>query len=240
MESLLRIIEPYQHLDPAGWVGVYRSVPAPIGAACALLGVLMMIWGNGHLFRMVSVPLGAFIGAAWTAPLLARFGLSQNPAQLTLVATIALALAGGLFPPAVVFLAFGAPLGLLGGQLVGPNDWLLGFAPGFLVGGALGVVFLREVSSVVAAAFGAWLFVLGLMAAMGSAAGVVVFLANNPIPTVSAMGCFALASAVYQIFVSPSPEERERLAQERFQKKKREAENRELERRWTTKTDRRK
>jgi hypothetical protein len=221
-------------------VAVYRSVPAPIGAVCALMGVAMMVWGNGHLFRMVSVPLGAFIGATWTLPLLARFGLTQNPAQMTLVATLALALGGAIFPGMVVFLAFGAPLGLLGGQLVGPNDWLLGFAPGFLVGGALGIVFQREVSSVVASLFGAWMLILGSMAALGSSTGVVGFLANNPIPTVSAMGCFALAGSVYQIFVRPSPEERERVAQERFQKKKREAEAKELERRWTTKTERRK
>lgn len=236
METLLLAFEPYRHVDPPGWVGIYRSAPVPVGVIAALLGVVLLFRGRGTLFRLVAGPLGAVLGATWTQPLLARFGATGNAAQLTSASTVALALLGFAYPPAVMFFAFGIPAGLLTGQLAGPNDWLIGFGPGFLVGGALGVVFYNSVSSVLAAGFGAWLVVEGLMAALAPFTSAVGFFAGNPIPTLSLMGCLALAGGSYQLFVLRSPEEAETLRSERALKKKHEDERKALEQRWTAKS----
>lgn len=234
MEKLLTAFEPYRHVDPAGWVAIFRQVPPPLGGAAVVLGVIMLLFGSGHLFRVVAAPLGAFIGATWSAPLLARFGVKLPEAQVTSVAALALGGAGLVFPPVVIFLAFGVPAGLLGGQLVGPTDWLLGFAPGFLVGGAAGVIFHREVASVLAAAFGAWMLVEGLLAALqGVAPGLVGFCASNPVPTLALVGCVAVAGAAYQLFIRPSPEDRARQKLDRAEAKQRAAEQQALEKRWS-------
>ncbi len=234
MERLLQAFEPYRHVDPAGWVGVYRNAPVPAGIVAALLGVLLLVRGRGLLFRLVAGPLGALIGAAWTAPVLTRFGVTGNHAVLTSGATTALAVLGLAWPPPIVFLAFGLPTGLLAGQLAGPNDWLLGFGPGFLLGGAVGVVFQTVVAAGLAAAVGAWLVMEGLMAALAPSVGLVTWLANNPVPTLSLMACLALVGGVYQGFVRPPPEEEAKRKTEAALRKKHQAEQAAMEKRWSS------
>lgn len=232
MELLQRAFEPYRHLDPIGWVGVYRFLPVWAGIVCAVLGVAMALFGGRQLFRLVAGPLGAVIATVWAAALANRLGFGRQMNQIATVATIGLFGLGLLYPPVVVFFAFGVPAGLIGGQIAGSSDWILGFGPGFFFGGAVGVVLHRPVSAVLSAAVGAWMTVLGVMAALGPMVGAVGWLAANPVAVMSVAGCFALAGSVYQLFVRPSPEQAEAQRQEKAQKKQRQKEEKEREKRW--------
>ncbi len=237
MEQLQSALEPYRHLDPMGWVGAFRFLPVWGGLVAIALGVLMMLFGGRQLFRLVAAPLGALIATIWAVPLAQRMGFSANLRQISMVATVGLAGAGLLWPPAVVFFAFGVPAGLLGGPLAGSNDWLLGFGPGFFVGGAVGVVMHRLVGALLSAAVGAWVLVLGLMATLNPFLGAVGWLSNNPVAVLSVAGVFAVAGSVFQIYVRPSEEQAESMKLERTIAKKKAKEQKVLEERWTKYND---
>jgi hypothetical protein len=207
LESLQRVLEPYRHLDPLGWVGVYRALPASAGGALVALGVLLLLVGGGRLFRLVAAPLGALIAVLWTQTLAARLGYQALPVQVVPTVAVMLGLSGLLFPPLVMFFAFGLPAGFLAGQLAGDADWLLGFGPGLLAGGALGVALQRVVSALLSAAVGAWLAVLGGMALAAGSVPAVASLAANPPAVLVLGGCLALAGAVFQLAVRTSPRE---------------------------------
>jgi hypothetical protein len=232
VEQLERAFEPYRHLDPLGWVGVFRFLPVWGGLVAIVVGVLMLLFGGRRLFRLVAGPLGAAIGAVWAGVLAARLGFGSSARTVTTAATFALFGIGLLYPPVVVFFAFGVPVGLLGGQLAGSADWLLGFLPGFMVGGAMGVVMHRIVGAVLSALVGAWVALMGLMAALNPFLAPIGWLAGNPIAVLSIAGCFAIAGIVFQLFVRPSEEEAEKLKHEKFIAKKRAKENAEQEKRW--------
>jgi hypothetical protein len=232
VEQLERAFEPYRHLDPLGWVGVFRFLPVWGGLLAIVVGVLMMLFGGRRLFRLVAGPLGATIGAVWAGVLAARLGFGSAARTITTGATFALFGIGLIYPPVVVFFAFGVPVGLLGGQLAGSADWLLGFLPGFMVGGAMGVVMHRIVGAVLSALVGAWVALMGLMAALNPFLAPIGWLAGNPIAVLSIAGCFAIAGIVFQLFVRPSEEEAEKRKHEKFIAKKRAKENAEQEKRW--------
>ena len=90
MEQLQSAFEPYRHLDPIGWVGVFRFLPVWAGLIAIVVGVLMLLFGGRQLFRLVAGPLGALIATVWAAPLAARLGFGASIRQITLVATIGL------------------------------------------------------------------------------------------------------------------------------------------------------
>lgn len=236
MEQLSSAFEPYRHLDPVGWVGVFRFLPVWGGLVAVAVGVLMMLFGGRQLFRLVAGPMGALIATVWAAPLAQRLGFGAQIRQITMVATIGLFGAGVLFPPAVIFFAFGVPAGLAGGQLAG-NDWLLGFGPGFLVGGAIGVVLHRVLAAVISAVAGAWVAVLGVMAALNPFVPAVGWLAANPVAVMTVAGVFGLAGVVFQVFVRPTEEQAEEKKLERALEKKREKERKATEARWAKYND---
>ncbi len=232
MEQLQRITEPYRHFDPLGWVGVFRFLPVWGGVVAALFGLVMMFFGGRQLFRLVAGPVGALLAMVWAAPLAQRLGFGANARQVALVATIALLGSGLLWPPVVVFFAFGVPAGLLGGQLVGANDWILGFGPGFLLGGAAGLALHRVVGAVLSAAAGAWVLVLGAMAALNPFVGAIGWFASNPVAVLTLAGILGLAGATYQLFVRPSEEDARAQKQERELAKRRAKEQQATEARW--------
>jgi len=231
---LQRALEPYRHLDPSGWVGFFRSLPVWAGVLFIALGAFMLFVGGGRLFRLVAAPLGAIIGMIWVGTVLSRLGISAPPQQVTLVSATALALLGLLFPPGVVFFAFGIPIGLIAAQLVGPTDWLLAFLPGFVIGGAIGIVLHQVVSSVLSAAVGAWLLVMGLLAVLNPFVDAVGSLVQTPVIVFAVAACFAVAGAAYQLMVRGSPEEMEKQKRERAMQRKKLKEDRALEKRWAT------
>jgi hypothetical protein len=230
--SITQALEAYQRFDPPGWIDVYRLLPWWGGLLAMTLGLVMMTAGNGRLFRLAAAPLGALVALLW-APLLAiKLGYATNAKQITLFSAAALTALGLLFPPGALFFICGAPGGLLGGELAGASDWVLGFLPGFLVAGALGAAMHRVLGAVVSSLGGAWLLVLGLLAAAAPAGSLSASLAGQPWGCLIAAGLFAVAGTVFQLFVRLSPEERARLKDEKRRAKRRREDQKAVEERW--------
>jgi len=232
VENFQNAFEPYRHFDPMGWVGVFHFLPVWAGLVAIVVGALMLLYGGRQLFRLVAGPLGAVIALVWAVPLAQRLGLAVSLRQFANIAALTLFVAGLAWPPAVVFFAFGVPAGLLGGELAGPSDWLLGFGPCFLVGGGIGVVVHRMVGAVLSAAAGAWVLALGLLAALTPFIPPVGWLAANPVAVICVAAIFAIAGAVFQIFVRPSEEEASKRKIEKALEKKKAREQKALEERW--------
>ena len=231
MEQYLQALKVYQTFNPSGWVAIYRLLPMWAGIVACAIGLGLLLFGGGRLFRVLAGPLGALIGLAWTGVLMAKFGLGMDPRNPT-IAALVLMLLGFLLPPAIVFLGVGIPVGLLGGELAGPADYLVGFVPGLLLGGLVAAVLHRHVSAILSSMVGAWLLVIGALAALHQFGGLVTAMANQPWGLIIAAGLFALAGSVYQIAVRPSPEEVERQEAERQRLKQRKAEQKALQKRW--------
>lgn len=237
MEALLQALKSYQEYNPPGWVGIYRLLPMWAGIACCALGLTLLLVGGGRAFRLVAGPLGAIMGLAWTPVVASKFGLppgSYDPRLPSLVAAM-LAIVGFLAPPGITFLGVGIPLGLVAGQIAGQEDFLLGFIPVLLLGGVAGAFLHRAVGAIASSVVGAWLLVIGALAALHTFGGLVTAVANQPWGVIIAAGLFALAGSVYQIAVRPSPEEMDRIRAEKERLKLRKAEQKALERRWGVK-----
>jgi hypothetical protein len=233
MDAYLEALKAYQTFNPAGWVALYRLLPMWAGIVSCVLGLALLLFGGGKLFRVLAGPLGALLGLGWTGVLLAKLNITGMDPRLPGIVAAVLALLGFLFPPAIVFLGVGIPVGLLGGEIAGPADYLVGFAPGFLLGGVVAAVLHRQVASILASVLGAWLLVIGAMAALHQFGGLVSAMASQPWGLLVAAALFAIAGSVYQIAVRPSPEESERQLAERQKLKARQAEQKAMEKRWS-------
>ena len=233
MDAYLDALRAYQSFNPAGWVALYRVMPMWAGLVSGLLGIVLLLAGGGRIFRLLAGPIGAGIGFFWTPLVFTKFAIGGYDPRLANVAAAALTALGLIYPPIIVYLGVGMPLGLLGGEIAGPADYLIGFAPGFILGGLIGVVLYRQMAAILASCIGGWLLVIGAMAALHRFSGLVGVMAKQPWGIVIAAGLFALAGSIYQIAVRPSPEEAERQKSERQKLKKRKAEQKALEKRWS-------
>lgn len=235
MEAFIQALKAYQEYNPQGWVAIYRLLPMWAGILCCALGLLLLFFGGGRVFRFVAGPVGAIIGLAWTTVIASKFGMTELDPRLPSAVAAVLALVGFLFPPIITFLGVGIPLGLVAGQIAGPQDFLLGFAPSLLIGGLVAAILHRAVGAIVSSVVGAWLLVIGLLAALYQFVGLVATVAHQPWGVIIAAGLFALAGSVYQIAVRPSPEEAEKIRSEKERLKLRKAEQKALEKRWGVK-----
>lgn len=233
MDAYLQALEAYQTFNPSGWVAIYRLLPMWAGLVCCGLGITLLLLGGGRLFRALAGPLGALIGLAWTGVLVSKLGVPGWDPRFTTATAAALSLLGFLFPPVIVYLGVGIPVGLLGGELAGPGDFLIGFAPGLILGGLVAVVLHRQVAAILSSMLGAWLLVIGALAALHQFGGLVTAMASQPWGLIIAAALFALAGSVYQIAVRPSPEEAQRRESERQRLMERQAEQKALEKRWS-------
>jgi hypothetical protein len=164
-----------------------------------------------------------------------KLGLGGVDPRLPSLVAAVLTVVGFLFPPAIAFLGVGIPLGLIAGQAAGQNEFLLGFIPAVLIGGIAAAILHRVVGSIVASVVGAWVLVIGALAALHQFGGLVTAVANQPWGVIIAAALFALAGSVYQIAVRPSPEELDRIRAEKERLRLRKAEEKALERRWSAK-----
>lgn len=235
MEGFIQALKAYQSFNPPGWVAIYRLLPMWAGILCCVLGITLLLFGGGRAFRVVSGPVGAIMGLVWTPFLSSKFGLEMNDPRVPSLVAAGLAMVGFLFPPVITFLGVGIPLGLAAGQLAGASDFMLGFLPVLLLCGLVGAVLHRVVGSIVSSLVGAWLLIIGLLAALHQFGGLVTAVASQPWGVLIAAVLFALAGSVYQILVRPSPEEQDRLRAERERLKLRKAEQKALEKRWGAK-----
>jgi len=203
VDAYLEALKAYQTFNPAGWVAIYRLMPMWAGIVSCVVGLGLLLFGGGdRVFRVVAGPLGALIGLGWTGVLLAKFSVVADP-RLPAAAAAVLAVLGFLFPPAIIYLGVGIPVGLLGGEIAGPKDYLVGFAPGLILGGLVAAVLHRHVSAIIASVLGGWLLVIGAMAALHQFGGLVSAMASQPWGIIIAAGLFAIAGSVYQIAVRP-------------------------------------
>jgi hypothetical protein len=235
VEGFIEALKAYQSFNPPGWVAIYRLLPMWAGILCCVLGITLLLFGGGRAFRVVSGPVGAMMGLVWTPFLGSKFGLEMGDPRVTSLVAAGLALVGFIFPPIITFLGVGIPLGLAAGQVAGPNDFFLGFAPVFLICGLVGAILHRVVGAIVASLVGAWLLTIGALAALHQFGGLVTAVASQPWGVLIAAVLFALAGSVYQIAVRPSPEVQERLRAEKERLKLRKAEQKALEKRWGVK-----
>lgn len=225
-------VKAYTSLDPAGWVSVVKLVPAWSGLLAMGLGIGLLLWGTGPLFRVVSVPLGAAMGFFLAPGVVELVGIGWPASTVALGAAGGLALVGLLFPAGLAFVGAGVPGGYLGMQYVTPEEWLVGFAPGLFIAGVVGALLERMLAGVIASFLGAWLLVLGLLAALPLlGVGVQAALAQ-PWGMVAVAGLFGAASSYYQLVVKPPPEEAAKLKAEKTKKKQKEKEDRELEKKF--------
>lgn len=232
MEEFLRAIEAYQRFDPAGWVSLFRFFPMWAGGLLAVVGVLLMLFGGGKLFRLVAGPLGAAVGFLWTPLLATKLGFGPQGPQIRIMATIGIGGLGLLLPTGATFFAFGIPLGLVAGDMAG-NDWVIGFVPAFMIGGTLAVAAHRYIGAVASSLVGGWLVVIGLLAALHPFTRLVESVAQQPWGVLIAALLFAIAGAVYQLFVQLSPEARAAYKSDKAAAKKKLADAKKLEARWS-------
>ncbi|MFL5320527.1 MAG: hypothetical protein ACJ790_12775 [Myxococcaceae bacterium] len=225
-------LDAYRSFNPAGWVSAYKLLPMWAGILFVILGVGMLLFGGGKFFRLVAGPLGAAIGYLWAPIVIGRLGMTVSSEAIAYAAAAFLGVMGFVFPPGLCFFAIGVPLGLIGGQIAGANDWAVGFAPAALIGGTIAAAAHRIIASVVSSILGAWLLVLGMLAALHQVGTLVAMVAQQPWGVIIAAILFAIAGSVYQIAVRPSPEEAEKISAEKALAKKRKEEKAELEKRW--------
>jgi hypothetical protein len=238
--DLAQALEAYRSFNPTLWVGVYRVLPTYLGILFFLAGGALMLFGGGKAFRFIAGPAGAAVGFLWGGLVLARLGLAVPERVASIAFAVVLGLVGFVFPPGALFFAVGIPMGMLVGQLAGPQDWVLGFLPAFLLCGTAAAVLKRHVGSAVSSTVGAWMMVIGFLAALHQVGGLSASVAQQPWGVILAALFFAVAGSVYQIAVRPSPEEAERLRQEKARVKARAEEKKALERRWANYSNERK
>jgi len=238
LDDYLKALEAYRGFHPDGWVAIYRIIPTWFGLILAAMGGFLLPFGGGKLFRIVAAPLGGVVGFFLTPAVLSALGTQLNAGVAAPIGAMSLFALGAVFPPGVVFFAAGLPAGLLAGKLVGGEDFMLGFIPAFLLTGTLGAALHRHVGSIASAAVGGWLLVIGLLATFHRSA-MVAGAATHAWAMLAAAGMFAIAGAVYQIAVKPSPEEDNLQRIERERVKKKLAEERALEERWAKYSEKR-
>ena len=234
VEAFIQALKAYQKFNPSGWVGIYRLLPMWGGIVLCALGLIMLLVGGGRAFRLVAGPVGALMGLTFTSIIAGKFGL-EIMTPVSPRGGLLLALVGFLFPPAISFLGSRRPAGARCRAAGGPPGLPARLRPALLIGGLVAAILHRVVSSIVASVVGAWLFVIGALAALHQFGGLVAAVANQPWGVIIAAGLFALAGSVYQIAVRPSPEEMEKLRAEKERLKLRKAEQKALEKRWGVK-----
>lgn len=235
MRDLSLALRAYQSFDPSAWVGVYRLIPVWLGIVMAGLGLVLLLFGGGRAFRVVAGPLGALVGLLWAPVLAARLQVVAPP-SLPLASALVLAAVGFAFPPAVVFVAMGLPAGLLAGQLAGPEDWFLGFVPGFLLCGTVAALLQRYVGAVASSLAGAWILVLGMLSLLYPLGGAAEAVAAKPWGVIIAAALFALAGSIFQLAGRPPAEEIGRRELDERRERQRAREKAELEQRWSNYT----
>jgi hypothetical protein len=232
LEQLIKALSAYEKIDPVGWVGVYRYIPMSLGLALMGLGGLMLLVGGGRLFRIVAAPLGLLVAMLWTGVVSSNLGYSGPTQNLTMITMGLMFLVGLAFPPGVVFVTVGIPVGIICGEAVGKADWMLGFVPAFVGAGAIAAAASRIFGAIVSSMAGAWLLVIGALAALSNFGGLAEKAAQLTWGVIVAAGLFATAGIVFQLFVRMTPEEREALAVKKAQAKRKAADEKALKAKW--------
>jgi hypothetical protein len=188
--------------DPAAWLSLSARLPWVLALAAALLGGFLLVAGGGKAFRVIAAPVGALLGLLWGEALAGPLGLSGSETELAFGAALVLFGIGALAPSVVVAIAFGAPVGLAFGGLVGNTGFLLGFVPAALLAGAVAAVLHRPLRVLVAATTGAALLLLGLLRLLQGFPAVTALARTHALWLLAAAGAVAFGGAVVQLATS--------------------------------------
>ncbi len=188
--------------DPSAWLSLSSRLPWVLAAAAALLGAFLLVAGGGKAFRVIAAPVGALLGLLWGAALAGPLGLSGSETAVAVGSAVVLFGLGALAPSVVVAIAFGAPVGLAFGELVGNTGFLLGFVPASLLAGAVAAVLHRPLRVLVAASSGAALLLLGSLRLLRGVPAVTGLTLTHPLWLLAAAGALAFGGAVVQLAAS--------------------------------------
>jgi hypothetical protein len=188
--------------DPAAWLSLATRLPWTLALVGTLLGAFLLVAGGGKAFRVIAAPVGALLGLLWGEALAGPFGLGGNETALAMGASLVLFGIGALAPSVVVAIAFGAPVGLAFGGLVGNTGFLLGFVPASLLAGAVAAVLHRPLRVLVAAAMGGALLLLGALRLLQDVPAVTALARSHAAWLLAAAGAVAFAGAVVQLAAS--------------------------------------
>jgi hypothetical protein len=175
-----------------------HGLPWPAAAALLALGAVALAAG-ARARRPLAVVGGALLGLAagaaasgWAS---SRTGLP--PTALAVLAAGAVAILGGLFPPAFICCAGALPGALLGLALSPKGESALGLAAGAAAGGVVALLLSRWVAAVAAAGLGAALAAAALFAFAGRSR-VAESLAAHPLALAGLVGVLTVAGAAFQ------------------------------------------
>lgn len=199
---LAQALGVFRTSDPAAWLSFAARLPWALGLLAALLGGFLLVAGGGKAFRVIAAPVGALLGLLWGEALAGPLGLSGSETALAFGSALVLFGIGALAPSVVVAIAFGAPVGLAFGELVGNTGFLLGFVPAALLAGAVAAVLHRPLRVLVAATTGAALLLLGLLRLLVAVPAVAVLAQTHPFWLLAAAGGVAFGGAVVQLAAS--------------------------------------
>jgi hypothetical protein len=188
--------------DPAAWLSLAGRLAWPLALALAVLGALLLAAGGGKAFRLIAAPVGALLGLLWGEALAGPLGLAGSETALAIGAAVVLFGIGAIAPSVVVAIAFGAPVGLAFGGLVGNTGFLLGFVPAALLAGSVAAVLHRPLRVLVAATTGAALLLLGLLRLLQGFPQVRALASGHAIWLLVGAGVVAFLGAVVQLATS--------------------------------------
>jgi hypothetical protein len=192
-QPLARALRDLPHLAES-----LHGLPWPAATALLALGAVALVAG-ARARRPLAVVGGALLGLATgaTASGWASGPTGLPPVALAVLAAGAVAILGGLFPPAFIFCTGAVPGSLLGLALSPQGELALGLAAGAAAGGVLALLFSRWVAAVAAAGFGAALTAAALFAFAGRSR-VAESLAAHPLALAGLVSVLTVAGAVFQ------------------------------------------
>jgi hypothetical protein len=195
-------LSAFRNPDPAAWLSVAARLPWALALVAALLGGFLLVAGGGKAFRVIAAPVGALLGLLWGEALAGPLGLSGSETGLAVGAALVLFGIGAVAPSVVVAIAFGAPVGLAFGGLVGNTGFLLGFVPAALLAGSVAAVLHRPLRVLVAATTGAALLLLGALRLLQGLPAVTTLSRTHAGWVLAAAGAVAFVGAVVQLAAS--------------------------------------
>jgi hypothetical protein len=217
-------------LDPGKLVGLAKDLPLPVGIALVVAGLIACLLGaRPIIFRIVLTPVAAMAGFA-LAPKAAVL-LHLSPKMISYAGGVLGGVCAAVWPPIILFLAFGAVGASVGSELAGEKDFWIGFIPGFLLGGLLAIVVTRILSVIVSSILGAVMFVVGLLTLI-SFTRLADLIFGAPVLSAGLMGCVAIAAMAFQFKFSPNEDEREKAQAEKRKQKELDADAKVREKRF--------
>ncbi len=200
-------LELYRHWLPSQWLTPLERFPLWVAIAIALVGILLMLFGGGRLFRLGAAPLALALVFALEGPFSARMGLRLPPWSLVVVFA-GLALLGTLAPktfPPILGLLAGAMIGV---EVVAPDTQMWGAAFGALCGAAVGFWAQRVVLVTLSCAAGGVFLSAGLVRIAVELSPASKGLYHSPLVAGIAAGFFFVAGLIFQLLALPSEQDR--------------------------------